>query len=384
MDPELRARDIAFGAIAAGTRAALAAGRLTLLPVRLAGRTPVVGSAMRRAGAELAVGGRDAQVRARRQAEAAAGVVLAAPEVGRTVDRALAGPLTDSVAHSLAEHRVVDRIAPEVLASADFRDALAAALENDSTERAVEQALASPRVEQLVADLLESRYVEKTVGRVAASPELRSALGQQTKSLGVELASSMRRGADGADDSVERALRRWLRRPRAVGLEVPFGGLVARAIAFAVDLALAGLIALAVTGFLALVTSLVGDLRPAWLFGTVIGGGWGLIVGGYLVLFWTIVGETPGMRVMSLRLTTQSGHPPGFPRSLLRLVGLALAIIPMFAGFLPALVDDRRRALPDYMAGTTVLRTDSSVPTESAAAAREPAATVRMEAQSDG
>jgi uncharacterized RDD family membrane protein YckC len=38
-----------------------------------------------------------------------------------------------------------------------------------------------------------------------------------------------------------------------------------------------------------------------------------------------------------------------------RLIGLVLAIVPCFAGFLPALVDDRRRALPDLLAGTVVL-----------------------------
>jgi hypothetical protein len=38
-----------------------------------------------------------------------------------------------------------------------------------------------------------------------------------------------------------------------------------------------------------------------------------------------------------------------------RLVGLGLAIIPLGAGFLPVLVDDRRRALQDFLAGTVVL-----------------------------
>jgi uncharacterized RDD family membrane protein YckC len=38
-----------------------------------------------------------------------------------------------------------------------------------------------------------------------------------------------------------------------------------------------------------------------------------------------------------------------------RLIGLGLAIIPLFAGFLPVLVDDRRRGLHDFLAGTVVL-----------------------------
>ena len=38
-----------------------------------------------------------------------------------------------------------------------------------------------------------------------------------------------------------------------------------------------------------------------------------------------------------------------------RLVGVGLAIIPLLVGFLPVLVDDRRRGLRDFLAGTVVL-----------------------------
>jgi uncharacterized RDD family membrane protein YckC len=41
-------------------------------------------------------------------------------------------------------------------------------------------------------------------------------------------------------------------------------------------------------------------------------------------------------------------------RAIVRTLGLALAIIPCFLGFLPALFDSRRRALPDYLANTVV------------------------------
>ena len=50
------------------------------------------------------------------------------------------------------------------------------------------------------------------------------------------------------------------------------------------------------------------------------------------------------MRLMKLRVVTRGGVHPGVARSCVRLVGLVLAIVPLFAGFLPVLVDDRRRA----------------------------------------
>jgi uncharacterized RDD family membrane protein YckC len=42
-----------------------------------------------------------------------------------------------------------------------------------------------------------------------------------------------------------------------------------------------------------------------------------------------------------------------------RLVGLVLAIVPMFAGFIPVLFTKRRRGLPDFLAGTIVLYEDT-------------------------
>jgi uncharacterized RDD family membrane protein YckC len=81
-------------------------------------------------------------------------------------------------------------------------------------------------------------------------------------------------------------------------------------------------------------------------------------VSAYFVLFWTTTGQTPGMRLMQLRVVTATGAPPRFWRSVLRLIGLGLAIVPLFAGFLPVLVDDRRRALQDFLAGTVVLYAD--------------------------
>jgi uncharacterized RDD family membrane protein YckC len=47
-------------------------------------------------------------------------------------------------------------------------------------------------------------------------------------------------------------------------------------------------------------------------------------------------------------------------QALLRTIGLSLAIIPCFLGFVPALFDSRRRALPDYLAGTVVVYDEPS------------------------
>ena len=61
-----------------------------------------------------------------------------------------------------------------------------------------------------------------------------------------------------------------------------------------------------------------------------------------------------------VRVLARSGSPPSVLRSLVRFVGLILAIIPLFAGFLPVLFDSRRRGLQDFLSGTVVV--DAQIP----------------------
>jgi uncharacterized RDD family membrane protein YckC len=142
------------------------------------------------------------------------------------------------------------------------------------------------------------------------------------------------------------------------GARVPYAGIATRAVAFTIDVALSQAIFIVGAALLSLIASVVGELRPQWLVAILAGAGWFLVLGGYFVGFWSVTGQTPGMRVMQVRVLTAAGTPPGFWRSSVRLVGLAIAIIPLFAGFLPVLVDDRRRGLADFLTGTVVVYAD--------------------------
>jgi uncharacterized RDD family membrane protein YckC len=79
---------------------------------------------------------------------------------------------------------------------------------------------------------------------------------------------------------------------------------------------------------------------------------------GYFVFFWSSTGQTPGDRVMRIRvIDSRRRGPLGPRRALVRFVGLVLAAIPLLAGFLMMLWDDRRRCLQDRMARTVVVYT---------------------------
>jgi uncharacterized RDD family membrane protein YckC len=115
-------------------------------------------------------------------------------------------------------------------------------------------------------------------------------------------------------------------------------------------------------GIVSLVASLVGGLRPDWLVGTLLAGGWLLVVSLYFVVFWSAAGQTPGMRLLRLRVLGPEGGHPSIGRSLARMVGLVLAIVPMFIGFVPVLFTAQRRGLQDFLAGTVVVYDDAVRP----------------------
>jgi uncharacterized RDD family membrane protein YckC len=77
---------------------------------------------------------------------------------------------------------------------------------------------------------------------------------------------------------------------------------------------------------------------------------------GYFVVFWSTTGQTPGAHLMRIRVCrADDGLVLSPSRALLRLVFLTLAALPLLAGFLPILFDDRRRGLHDMLAGTVVI-----------------------------
>ena len=135
----------------------------------------------------------------------------------------------------------------------------------------------------------------------------------------------------------------------------PYAGIATRAVALAADMAIVQAIVFAGGAVFALVASLVGGLELGTLGRILAAVTWAATVCAYFVTFWATVGQTPGMRMMGLLVSTAQGETPSVGRSIVRVVGLALAIIPLFAGFLPVLVDDRRRGLHDLLAGTVVL-----------------------------
>ena len=135
-----------------------------------------------------------------------------------------------------------------------------------------------------------------------------------------------------------------------------YQGLVTRAIAFSVDAAIVNLIALVVGVGVGLALSILSISNTAETVLLACGAGaFAVWTVAYFAVFWSTTGQTPGNRLMRIRVRTDDGAVLSLRRSLLRFAALVLAALPLFAGFLPVLVEDRRRGLHDMLAGTVVV-----------------------------
>ena len=137
-----------------------------------------------------------------------------------------------------------------------------------------------------------------------------------------------------------------------------YTGQVTRAIGFGIDAVIIDLAAVIVAAIIALALNLFAvpskiDTALAAV-GAVVFLLWSTT---YFVTFWSTTGQTPGARIMRFRVLAagqERGHI-GPRRALVRLFAMILAAIPLMAGYIMVLFDDRRRGLHDRLAHTVVI-----------------------------
>jgi uncharacterized RDD family membrane protein YckC len=137
--------------------------------------------------------------------------------------------------------------------------------------------------------------------------------------------------------------------------DIHYAGLVTRAIAIVIDALLIDIVALVFAGAVLLVTSVFsvrGGHRQtaAAVIGSVLFVIWMV---SYFGVFWTTTGQTPGSRVMQIRVTRADGTRLRLHHALVRLIGMVVSL-PLFWGYLPILWSTRRRCVFDVAAGTVV------------------------------
>ena len=280
--------------------------------------------------------------------------VQGAKAVGKATgfDRAVEVAAEEAIVAAV-ESEAVERAMARVLRGPLVEEAVEGALESDAVKRALLEAMDSELVDEVWRRLLASDQAQQLVERIAEAPEVRAAISAQGVGLLGDIGRTIGKLTRRLDDSVERIVRRvFFRRRRAVVSD--HAGAVSRALAYVID---GVIVNLSFTALIAVATlidnAFGGGGGGASNFAIAIGSSaWLAMSAVYLASFWSLAGETPGMRFVGIRLSVER-LPLG--RSIKRLIGLALSVATFGIGFLGILFNERRRAWEDRFSGADVV-----------------------------
>jgi uncharacterized RDD family membrane protein YckC len=135
-----------------------------------------------------------------------------------------------------------------------------------------------------------------------------------------------------------------------------YAGLATRALAFATDVAIVNIVGWFVALVVTLCVSFIGvpdEVAAVFVaIGSIVALCWSV---GYFAFFWSTTGQTPGNRLLGIRvIDARTLAPPRPGRAVRRFFGLIVAAVPFCLGFFWILVDDRRRGWHDKLARTVV------------------------------
>jgi uncharacterized RDD family membrane protein YckC len=138
---------------------------------------------------------------------------------------------------------------------------------------------------------------------------------------------------------------------------VAYAGLVTRTIAFGLDAVFvygaAALVAVVFGIGVSLLSLSSGTNEVLAAIGVALWVLWPVL---YFGFFWSTTGQTPGCRLMEIRILDARTMRPVKPaRAAARAVAVLLAAVPLLGGFVMMLWDDRCRCLQDRLAGTVVI-----------------------------
>jgi uncharacterized RDD family membrane protein YckC len=267
------------------------------------------------------------------------------------IDRAVEVAAEEAIVAAV-ESEAVERAMARLLRGPIVEEAVQEALESEAVKRALLEAMDSELVDEVWRRLLASEEVQQLVERIAEAPEVRAAISAQGVGLLEDIGRTIGKVARNLDDSLERIVRRiFFRRRRAEPTD--HAGAVSRGLAMAVD---GVIVNLGFTAAVALATLVVnafgGGGGDASSLAIAVGStAWVAISAAYLVGFWSLAGQTPGMRFLGIRL---AGGRLRLGRSVKRAIGLALSVVTFGIGFL-GVFGAERRTWEDRMSRTFVI-----------------------------
>jgi len=272
------------------------------------------------------------------------------------VDKAIEDAAEEAIVRAMRSPAVERAIVRVIVEQNAVQSALEQALTSDEVAQAVVDALDSELADRVWEEILASPKAQMLVERIAEAPEVRAAIAQQGVGLVTDVGHRLTGITERLDDAAEKLIHRILRKPGHEA-ETNQVGLVTRTVAAAIDL---GLISLALSigsGLLAsVIPAVTGGSDGLSIWGILSFGVVGFLIGGSLfAAFWALVGQTPGMRLLSIHLDVEGSREIGLRRAVKRLFAVPVALLPAGLGFFAILMSPTRSGWHDRIAGTTVV-----------------------------
>jgi uncharacterized RDD family membrane protein YckC len=137
---------------------------------------------------------------------------------------------------------------------------------------------------------------------------------------------------------------------------VEFASPGARLVGYIVDIVIQGALFLAIVGLTVVAAAI---FPPLLILGLI---AWFAVFVAYFPYFWSKSGQTPGMRLMQIKVVRDAdGGPVSVGQAILRLIGFWVSGFVFYIGYIWIFVDKRRRGWMDLIAGTIVISAPSDL-----------------------
>jgi uncharacterized RDD family membrane protein YckC len=278
------------------------------------------------------------------------------------VDHAVEASIEEAIVRAV-ESPALERALERLAEDGRLQDALERAAARADLEEIILRAIESEQADRIWTEVLASDKAQRLVERVAEAPEVRAAIAQQGFGLIADIGRQISRLTAALDDIAYRTAAR-LRGRRGEEPVAGRVGLLTRGAAFTVDAVLLTLALSIASGLLASIVPVafgeVSGLSPLTLLGVGLAGF--LVSGALIAVLWALVGQTPGMRFLGIRVRALDGGGIRFGRAVLRLLAIPISLLPAGLGVLRIVWSPTRLGLYDRIAGTEVVYDVATAP----------------------